>query len=116
MIIRRLFGSTVVAVILLTSRASLAAASPAPHPGLTKLRAATAKFHKPGHAKGKGYGLFTDTAGISCIAEPGMGAMGVTKAPNRFGLPAFYSLHVWVWKHSPAGMFAMWNPTVHCPS
>jgi hypothetical protein len=33
---------------------------------------------------------------------------------NRFGLPAFYSLHVWLYKHNPAGMFAMWNPDVTC--
>jgi hypothetical protein len=38
----------------------------------------------------------------------------LTEAPNRFGLPAFYSLHVWVWKHNPAGMFGMWNPQVTC--
>jgi hypothetical protein len=37
-----------------------------------------------------------------------------TDAPNRFGLPPFYSLHVWAWKHNPAGMFAMWNPQVTC--
>jgi hypothetical protein len=39
----------------------------------------------------------------------------VTPAGNRFGLPPFYSLHVWVWKHNPAGRFQMWNPNVHCP-
>jgi hypothetical protein len=39
----------------------------------------------------------------------------LTPSPNRFGLPAFYSLHVWAWKHNPAGIYAMWNPTVHCP-
>jgi len=39
----------------------------------------------------------------------------LTKAPNRFGLPAFYSLHAWVWKHNPAGQFTMWNPRVNCP-
>ena len=33
---------------------------------------------------------------------------------NRFGLPAFYSLHVWLYKHNPDGMFAMWNPKVTC--
>jgi hypothetical protein len=37
-----------------------------------------------------------------------------TGAPNRYGLPPFYSLHVWLWKHNPAGTFAMWNPNVHC--
>jgi hypothetical protein len=38
----------------------------------------------------------------------------LTNEPNRFGLPTFYSLHVWVWKHNPAGTFAMWNPRVSC--
>ena len=40
----------------------------------------------------------------------------LTTAPNRYGLPDFYSLHVWAWKYNPAGTFAMWNPRVHCPS
>jgi hypothetical protein len=39
----------------------------------------------------------------------------LTRAGNRFGLPTYYSLHAWIWKHNPAGMFAMWNPNVHCP-
>lgn len=34
--------------------------------------------------------------------------------PNRYGLPAFYELHVWAWKNNPAGMFADWNPRVSC--
>jgi len=38
----------------------------------------------------------------------------VTPGGNRFGLPAFYSLHAWIWKQNPAGRFAMWNPTVKC--
>ena len=33
---------------------------------------------------------------------------------NRYGLPTFYSLHVWIYKDNPAGMFAMWNPDVTC--
>jgi hypothetical protein len=33
---------------------------------------------------------------------------------NRFGLPPFYSLHAWLWKHNPAGMFAPFNPDVTC--
>ena len=37
-----------------------------------------------------------------------------TDAPNRYGLPPFYSLHAWVWKANPAGMFEMWNPSVTC--
>ena len=26
-----------------------------------------------------------------------------------------YVLHIWLWKHNPAGMFEDWNPTVSCP-
>ena len=40
----------------------------------------------------------------------------VSTSPNRFGLPAFYSLHAWAWEHNPTGTFSMWNPTVHCTS
>lgn len=35
-------------------------------------------------------------------------------APNRYGIPAFYELHVWAWKHNPSGLFADWNPMVSC--
>ena len=35
---------------------------------------------------------------------------------NRFGLPAFYSLHAWVWEHNPRGMFEPYNPRVDCAS
>lgn len=38
----------------------------------------------------------------------------LTPAGNRFGLPAYYSLHAWIWKHNPSGMFSPWNPTVKC--
>jgi hypothetical protein len=37
-----------------------------------------------------------------------------TGADNRFGLPAYYSQHVWVGKGNPLGNLAMWNPAVHC--
>jgi hypothetical protein len=154
-------------------------------------RSATAKYHSLTVAKKAGYSILADAAGITCIAEPQMGAMGVhyvngdlvkdpgidakhpealvyapdrhgglhlaaleyvvikadwdakqvlppslgygggvrvppappwlfghefnfTDAPNRYGLPPFYSLHAWVWKDNPAGTFEMWNPSVHC--
>jgi hypothetical protein len=35
-------------------------------------------------------------------------------SPNRYGIPAFYELHVWAWKANPSGAFADWNPTVSC--
>jgi hypothetical protein len=37
-------------------------------------------------------------------------------APNRFGLPAFYTLHVWAWKDNPNGAFVNWHPEVSCAS
>ena len=149
-------------------------------------RSATAKYHSLTVAKKSGYSILADSAGITCIAEPQMGAMGVhyvkgdlvknpaidaahpealvyapdrhgqlhlaaleyvviksdwessqpqpgvgswvtpappmlfgqmfqlTDAPNRYGLPPFYSLHAWIWKNNPAGTFEMWNPNVHC--
>ena len=36
------------------------------------------------------------------------------EAPNRFGLPAFYTLHVWAWKDNPTGTFANWHSNVSC--
>jgi hypothetical protein len=36
------------------------------------------------------------------------------EAPNRFGLPPFYTLHVWAWKENPNGAFVNWHPNVSC--
>jgi len=149
--------------------------NPKPDP-LAPARAATSRFQTLSVAQGNGYTLLKDQAGIACIAEPGVGAMGVhfvngdlvksgqiiadkpqalvyepaaggqmhlvaveyvviqkqwdaahkspptlfgqpfmlTQAGNRYGLPAFYSLHAWIWKNNPTGMFSMWNPQVSC--
>jgi hypothetical protein len=155
--------------------------APAGHPSavqVARMRAATAAFHNIADAEDAGYGLLHDLAGLTCIAMPGEGGMGVhfvngdrvadpgldirrpealvyapdrdgtlrlaalefivdkaawdahhaarprlfggtpfdlTPAGNRFGLAPFYSQHVWIWKHNPAGVLAMWNPQVHCP-
>jgi hypothetical protein len=32
------------------------------------------------------------------------------------GMPVHYDLHAWLYRHNPAGRFAMWNPNVHCPA
>ena len=34
--------------------------------------------------------------------------------PNRYGLPAFYELHVWAWRPNTKGTFVDWNPAVSC--
>jgi len=38
----------------------------------------------------------------------------LTPAGNRFGLPAYYSLHAWIGKDNPSGMFNPYNPQVTC--
>jgi hypothetical protein len=35
-------------------------------------------------------------------------------SPNRFGLPAFFELHVWAWRDNPQGAFVDWNNNVTC--
>ena len=30
-------------------------------------------------------------------------------------MPIHYDLHVWVHEANPAGVFAQWNPAIHCP-
>ncbi len=40
--------------------------------------------------------------------------MHLFESPNRFGLPAFYTLHVWAWKENPTGMFVNWHAQVSC--
>ena len=179
----------IAACLLLTSQAGAAFACGDCDPGrpMAAAHAATARYQSLNLAKKSGYSILADTAGITCIADPEMGAMGVhyvegdlvkdpaidarhpealvyapdqhgrlqlaaleyvvikgdwdatqlqppsvgapqatappilfghefnfTDAPNRYGLPPFYSLHTWLWKDNPAGTFAMWNPSVHC--
>jgi hypothetical protein len=36
------------------------------------------------------------------------------ESPNRFGLPDFYTLHVWAWKDNPTGTFVNWHANVSC--
>jgi hypothetical protein len=36
------------------------------------------------------------------------------ESPNRFGLPPFYTLHVWAWKENPQGTFSNWHSKVSC--
>jgi hypothetical protein len=38
----------------------------------------------------------------------------LTPSPNRYGIPAFYALHAWIWNPNPSGMFSPWNPRVSC--
>jgi hypothetical protein len=40
--------------------------------------------------------------------------MNLVGSPNRYGLPAFYELHVWAWEDNPSGNFSDWNNHVTC--
>lgn len=39
----------------------------------------------------------------------------LTTAPNRYGIPAFYALHAWLFRGNPVAQFTPWNPRVTCP-
>ena len=41
-------------------------------------------------------------------------AFQFVNSPNRFGLPAFFELHVWAWRENPMGAFVDWNTRVSC--
>jgi hypothetical protein len=174
---RAVAGGALAVAGLAAPLAAPAAAGPADQ--VAAARNATRGFQQPQDATPAGYALFKDTAGIACIAMPGMGGMGVhyvngslvddkirvrhpealvyrfgnnghlrlaaleyvvtrdawqqahgadarrprlfghrfnfTPAGNRFGLPAYYSLHAWLWYGNPAGRFAPFNPRVYCP-
>ncbi len=55
--------------------------------------------------------LATDTDRPDLFGMPFDGPM----LGHEPGMPIHYDLHVWLYRHNPAGLFAMWNPTVHCP-
>lgn len=65
---------------------------------------------------GADYLLFADSWNAKNSAPPEL--MGqlfhLFESPNRFGLPAFYTLHVWAWKENPNGAFVNWHPHVSC--
>ncbi len=49
-------------------------------------------------------------------ATPELGGqlLHLFESPNRFGLPDFYTLHVWAWKENPSGRFSNWHSKVSC--
>jgi len=60
--------------------------------------------------------VFSETWHASNTATPEiMGQlMHLIESPNRYGLPAFYTLHVWAWKPNPTGAFVNWHSDVSC--
>jgi hypothetical protein len=41
-------------------------------------------------------------------------SMNLVGAPNRYGLGAFFELHVWAFEQNPKGSFSDWNTHVKC--
>jgi len=62
------------------------------------------------------YIVFADAWNAANPAPPALYGqlMNYIAAPNRFGNPNFYELHVWAWQENPFGVFVDWNPNVSC--
>jgi hypothetical protein len=60
--------------------------------------------------------VFTSSWHATNEAPPELGGqlLHLFESPNRFGLPDFYTLHVWAWKDNPAGTFSNWHSRVSC--
>lgn len=60
--------------------------------------------------------VFADAWHAGNVDTPQLGGqlLHLFESPNRFGLPAFYTLHVWAWKNNPTGMFSNWHAKVSC--
>lgn len=55
--------------------------------------------------------LTTDGDRPSLFGQPFQGPM-LGHGP---GMPIHYDLHVWIAAANPSGLFAQWNPAIHCP-
>jgi hypothetical protein len=60
--------------------------------------------------------VFADAWHASNAGTPELGGqlLHLFESPNRFGLPNFYTLHVWAWKPNPTGAFVNWHSDVSC--
>jgi len=60
--------------------------------------------------------VFAEAWHAKNTATPELGGqlMHLIESPNRYGLPAFYTLHVWAWKPNPTGAFVNWHSDVSC--
>jgi hypothetical protein len=41
-------------------------------------------------------------------------ALSAVGPTNRYGMPAFFQRHLWLFEPNPNGLFADWNPNVSC--
>jgi hypothetical protein len=71
-----------------------------------------------GHLRLAGMEYLVPDVPTGSVAQPFLGDQGFMYTPpgNRFlGDTGFWSLHVWAWWPSPAGLYSMWNPRINCP-
>ena len=71
-----------------------------------------------GHVRFAGMEYLVPDVPTDSVSQPFLGDQGFMYTPpgNRFlGDTGFWSLHVWAWDHSPAGLYSMWNPAISCP-
>jgi len=57
-----------------------------------------------------GVEFYVPTSAWKSAEPPRIMGQNLQTAPGL----GFWFLHVWVWKHSPSGLFAAWNPDVKC--
>jgi hypothetical protein len=60
-------------------------------------------------------GAWEAAHGVGSVPELFGQPFMLNPAGNRFGLPAFFALHSWIWKPNPSGLFQPFNPQVVCP-
>jgi hypothetical protein len=65
---------------------------------------------------GADYLIFAEAWHANNAGTPQLGGqlMHLIESPNRYGLPDFYTLHVWAWKQNPWGAFTNWHADVSC--
>ena len=65
---------------------------------------------------GADYLVLADAWNAKHAGPPQLGGqlLHLFESPNRFGLPPFYTLHVWAWKENGNGTFVNWHPKVSC--
>jgi hypothetical protein len=112
-------------ISLLTAGAANAAET---NPLADKVRSANQRFADVAVAKSEGYAPIPCVSGpdgklelvaVEYITPKGPAALGnqlfsFVNAPNRYGLPPFYELHVWAWRANATGTFSDMNPDVSC--
>ena len=54
-----------------------------------------------------------DAFGAAAPSVMGVALRAVAEG-NRYGLPAFYQRHLWLWAPNPLGMYEDWNPRLTC--